>query len=205
MRTDQTEKDLRAALKLQSQNTEAVNELLSLIPPVPTPALIPSVTATPPPPSSSSATGPSSSSKDSQKTSNESTQKTDSPDQDLFDRLGVPKPKKPKDPPFPRVRNDNRKLKIVLLPSSNTPFPPPLDGESLLTTAGFECEHSVGCAHWLERERALTAEKEGKGGGKDMKGKGKGKVKGEKTKEIEKMKAEGVSYPSWERYVVKLV
>lgn len=80
----------------------------------------------------------------------------------------------------------------------------------MLTTAGFECEHGVGCAHWKEREKALAAEKNGNGGGgggvgKDLKGKGKGRVKSERAKEIEKMKAEGMSYPSWERYIVKLV
>lgn len=182
-----------------------MDELLSLIPAIP-PA-VPSVIAAPPSSSSSSAPAPSSSSKDLQKPLNDNTKKADPSDQDVFERLGISKPKKPKDPPFPRVRNDNRKLKIVLLPSSNTPFPPPLSPESLLTTAGFECEHSVGCAHWLERERALTAEKEGKGGGKDIKGKGKGKgkIKSERAKEIEKIKGEGMGYPSWDRYVVKLV
>jgi transposase len=78
-----------------------------------------------------------------------------------------------------------------------------------LTTAGFECEHGVGCAHWRERERAINAEKAKNAQGKDVKGKGKGKGKGkaksERAKEIEKMRADGVSYPSWDRYVVKLV
>jgi hypothetical protein len=51
----------------------------------------------------------------------------------------------------------------------------------------------------------------GKGMGsveKDEKGKGNGKGKGkknERVKEIEKMKAEGMSYPSWDKYIVKLV
>ena len=127
----------------------------------------------------------------------------DSSEEELLDRLGIPKPKKPKDPPFVRTRNDNRKLKIVLLPSSNVPFPPPLSAESLLTTAGFECEHGVGCAHWRARERALMAEKARNT--KDSDGKGKGKAKNERAKEIEKMKGEGISYPSWDRYVIKLV
>ena len=148
----------------------------------------------------------------------------------ILAKLGIPKPRKfNKDPPpFVRVYNDSRKLKIVLLPSSSSTscsdvsFPPPpyfIHPERFLAAAGFDgcCEHNDGrstttrcAAYWRDREQVLVVEKAGPTFGKDGKGNnGKGNKKkkrrrSEKAKEIDEMKSEGMNYPSWDRYVVKL-
>ncbi|KAH7921028.1 hypothetical protein BV22DRAFT_1132596 [Leucogyrophana mollusca] len=108
---DDAIKDLRAALKIQPSNSEAIAELLSLLPPE---------QATPSPPSASSSSAPSNSSS-LQRPSNS-------------DRLQLPKPKPPKQLPFARTWGDDRKIKIVAVPvtfevpvpDASCPLPPAL-------------------------------------------------------------------------------
>ncbi|KAL1734771.1 hypothetical protein EV714DRAFT_268492 [Schizophyllum commune] len=92
-RTDEAIRDLRAALKLQPSNIEALTELCSLIPD----------RSLEPTPCSSSAHTPSSSAHPS--------------DAALRSHLGLPKPKPIKPPPFPRTEADERVLKFSFLPA----------------------------------------------------------------------------------------
>ncbi|KAF7773121.1 hypothetical protein Agabi119p4_5288 [Agaricus bisporus var. burnettii] len=276
-REDDAVRDLRAALKIQPSNTEALHELMSLIPlvsdsegksrkgaairpeevktpppkkkvtKIPSPSNIPSSSSFPSPSSLSTTSSPSASSSSSRSDTTINNSPTNSSSsscspsssstsssssfqqyqQELFSRLGIPKIKNSKDPPFSRVSNDSRRLKIVLLPTSNAPFspvpPPPFNLESMASI--LEGLGGVGVGKELGDEFTLLASSASSscnseqygftGGGRGMgsiekdgkkngKGKGKGK-KSERVKEIEKMKAEGMSYPSWDRYVVKLI
>lgn len=88
-RTDEAIKDLRALLKLQPNNAEAVSELVSLLPP--DPSMFPTTKA-----SSSSA----------------------QPSSPARQHPNLPKLKPPKALPFDRTDADDRKLKIVALPLS---------------------------------------------------------------------------------------
>ncbi|KAL1745662.1 hypothetical protein HDZ31DRAFT_81751 [Schizophyllum fasciatum] len=87
-RTDEAIRDLRAALKHQPHNMEALSELCALIPDR-SPASSPSSSALP-------------------------------NDAALRERLGLPKPKPIKPPPFSRTQADDRVLKFSFLPASGT-------------------------------------------------------------------------------------
>jgi len=88
-RIDEAIKDLRALIKLQPNNTEAVSELLSMLPPDP-------------------------SMSHNSRASSSSAQ----PSSPARQHPHIPKPKPPKALPFERTEADNRKLKIVVLPLS---------------------------------------------------------------------------------------
>lgn len=91
-RTEQLS-DLRAALKIQPSNTEALDELLSILPP-----------------DDSSSLGPSSS---SLATSSSSTSPAPRNAASPYDHLHLPKPKQLKQLPFPRGSADDRKIKVT--------------------------------------------------------------------------------------------
>lgn len=90
--------DLRAALKIQPTNTEALDELLSILPP-----------------EDSSNLGPSSS---SLATSSSSTSPAPRNVTSLYDHLHLPKPKQSKQLPFARCSADDRKIKVASIPVS---------------------------------------------------------------------------------------
>lgn len=90
--------DLRAALKIQPSNSEALDELISILPPDDSSRLAPS--------SSSLATSSSSTSPAPRNAGS------------LYDHLHLPKLKQPKQLPFPRSSNDDRKIKVSSIPVS---------------------------------------------------------------------------------------
>ena len=87
--------DLRAVLRLQPNNKEALLELAALIHPI----------TQDQDPTLANYLNPSSSRQQSRT----------EPGADTLRRLGVPKPKPIKQPPFPKTTADERKLKIVML------------------------------------------------------------------------------------------
>lgn len=89
---DDAVQDLRAALKIQPSNNEALDELLSILPPDDSSRLAPS--------SSSLATSSSSTSPAPRNAGS------------LYDHLHLPKLKQPKQLPFARSSNDDRKIKV---------------------------------------------------------------------------------------------
>ncbi|KAF8636149.1 hypothetical protein AX17_003752 [Amanita inopinata Kibby_2008] len=103
-RTEEAIKDLRAALKLQPNNIEAITELASLVPQNRTTPIAP-----PLPSCSSSSSKPSH--RDKSECVNEG-----------LERLNVSSPKQPKVPPFPRTRGDERKLKITPMTVSGSDY-----------------------------------------------------------------------------------
>ncbi|KAH0578218.1 hypothetical protein H2248_003999 [Termitomyces sp. 'cryptogamus'] len=190
-RPDEAIRDLRAALKLQPTNTEALIELQSLAPPSPrTPSS-----------SSSASTSSSSLSSSSSFSSQYSSSSFSSP---LLTKTSTPpttQSKKYKHPPWPRTKSDERRLKIVLFPASLEDFA----RECL-------CE-SVGCPHHLhlrDHDHEGGAENGGKkkrqerGGSKKEKRRGENGGKCSRLREMEEIiKSETIVYPSWERYFVK--
>ncbi|KAJ6492561.1 hypothetical protein C8R47DRAFT_1270876 [Mycena vitilis] len=135
-RTDEAVRDLRAILKLQPTNTEAIQELLELVPP----RLLTSnsSSAGSSPTSSSFAASASSSSSSHASSASAATSSSsmtsasfsssshDPPEPALHERLGLAKPKVPKPLPYARTRMDERRLKLVLVPA-----PVPIPGECL--------------------------------------------------------------------------
>ncbi|KIJ62920.1 hypothetical protein HYDPIDRAFT_182579 [Hydnomerulius pinastri MD-312] len=97
---EEATKDLRSALKIQPTNTEALDEMLSLLPPEPSP-----------PPSPSYHNEAASSSMGG---SNSATLQLPVPSN--HDRLQLPKSRQPKQLPFARTKADDRKLKIMPIP-----------------------------------------------------------------------------------------
>jgi hypothetical protein len=90
--------DLRAALKIQPSNNEALDELLSILPPDDSSRLAPS--------SSSLATSSSSTSPAPRNAAS------------LYDHLHLPKLKQPKQLPFARSSHDDKKIKVSSIPVS---------------------------------------------------------------------------------------
>ncbi|EDR08350.1 uncharacterized protein LACBIDRAFT_296876 [Laccaria bicolor S238N-H82] len=93
--------DLRAIIRLQPHNAEALAELLFLLPPIPedTTTTLASSTSKQPTTTVEAASA-------------------------LLAQLGIHKPKKPKPIPFLRTKADNRKLKITAVPQSSTTINP---------------------------------------------------------------------------------
>ena len=92
-------------LKLQSNNMEAIAELASLVPQT----QINGEDTSPIPSSSSSSSKP---------LSGDDTDYIS----EVLDRLNIALPKRPKPPPFPRTRADERKLKITLVAVSASEY-----------------------------------------------------------------------------------
>jgi len=103
--------DLRAIIRLQPHNAEALSELLSLLPPIP---------------EDSTTTLTSSTSKQPTTTVEAASA--------LLAQLGIHKPKKPKPIPFLRTKADSRKLKITAVPLSSSTINP----ASMFSGVGFE-------------------------------------------------------------------
>ncbi|KAF8629612.1 hypothetical protein AX15_003353 [Amanita polypyramis BW_CC] len=102
-RTEEAIKDLRAVLKIQSNNREAIAELASLVP------QIRISEDAPPIPSSSSSSKPLPG--DNTNYINE-----------VLHRLNIARPKQPKAAPFPRMQAEERKLKITLMTFSASEY-----------------------------------------------------------------------------------
>ncbi|KAF7335449.1 Outer envelope protein 64, chloroplastic [Mycena venus] len=112
-RADEAIRDLRAILKLQPTNTEAIEELLALVPPPSPTSSLTFASCT------STSTSTSSSSSRSAAEPSQSHSHSHNPEQLLLhERLGIGKVKPPKPLPFGRTRADDRKLKIVLVPAT---------------------------------------------------------------------------------------
>lgn len=173
--------DLRAALRLQPSNREALAELASLIPLA---AAVNSSNG----PSIDISSGVSDNSRDDSKPStSKQQQRSESSSPSLstkaidmdpmsLQRLGIPKPKPIKQPSFARTKGDDRRLKIVLMPG----------GDSARNRGNFQANG---------KENMFTLSRHGKEKA--------GALRSQRTKEMERMKAECLVYPSWDRYEVK--
>ena len=171
--------DLRAVLRLQPSNREALAELASLIPL----AVVNSSNG----PSIEISSGVSDNLCDDSKPSTSKQQPSESSpslstmavdmDSKSLQRLGIPKPRPLKQPSFARTKSDDRRLKIVLMPG----------GDSVVRNRGnFQVNG---------KENIFTISRHGKEKA--------GALRSQRTKEMERMKAECLVYPSWDRYEVK--
>ncbi|KAF8813555.1 hypothetical protein BYT27DRAFT_7181119 [Phlegmacium glaucopus] len=177
-RSEEAIQDLRAVLRIQPSNKEALAELASLIP-------------------FAAGNSPNGSSIDSNhfNESNPSTSKqqpsslSSSPstrmDPKSLQRLGIPKPKPIKQPSFARTKGDDRRLKIVLMSGAAGGS----GGDSVRNrgsgnsqTNGKENVSATVSRHGKEKAGALRSQKK---------------------KEMERMKAECLVYPSWDQYEVR--
>lgn len=191
-RTDEAMRDLRAILKLQPTNTEAIQELLSLLTP------------------SSSRSSPTSatfaSSTSSSAVAEPSHTGAAAATAELHDRLGIGKLKQPKALPFARTRMDDRKLKIVLVPA------PAVDASLGLC----HHHHQHGHGHTCDGRHHRDKDKDkGKGKGTSVAAAGMGSatrrekeqaLEAEMLKVLEAMRVDSgmtVTLPSWDRYVVR--
>ena len=168
--------DLRAVLRLQPSNREALAELASLIP-----LAAVNLSNGPSVDISSGVNGevsrPSTSKQQTSDSSSPSlSTKVLEMDSKSLQRLGIPKPKPLKQPSFARTKGDDRRLKIVLMPG----------GESARNRGNFQVNG---------KENMFTISRHGKEKA--------GALRSQRTKEMERMKAECLIYPSWERYEVK--
>ena len=166
--------DLRAVLRLQPSNKEALAELASLIP----------LAAVNSSNGSSIASGhfgddskPSTSKQPTSESSSPSlSTKAIDMDPKSLQRLGIPKPKPLKQPSFARTTGDDRRLRIVLMSG----------GDSGRNRGNFQANG---------KENFFTISRNGKEKA--------GALRSQRTKEMGRMKAECLVYPSWERYEVK--
>ncbi|KDQ58995.1 hypothetical protein JAAARDRAFT_649876 [Jaapia argillacea MUCL 33604] len=198
-KTDEAVKDYRAALKIQPNNTEALAELISLLPPDPTPqkASSSSFSSSSMPSSSSSSFAPSSSSSSSfHPTHSASSSFSGNGSSNSLDYLRIPKSKPLKPLPFARTEADDRKLKISLTPMT---IDMPVDSFFVPRNPGRVASNS--------NANGATANggSNGKGHVNAGLGMGKGKAQGSgwMRRKGGKMVSETIVYPSWERYVVK--
>ena len=170
--------DLRAVLRLQPYNREALAELASLIPLAAVNSSIgPSIDI------SSGVSGifcddskPSTSKQQPSESSPSLSTNAVDMDPKSLQRLGIPKPKPLKQPSFARTKSDDRRLKIVLMPG----------GDSVRNRGHFQANG---------KENIFTISRHGKEKA--------GALRSQRTKEMERMKAECLIYPSWDRYEVK--
>ena len=180
---DLTRSDLRAVLKLQPTNAEALAELQSLVPPSSEPST----------PTSSSSASISSSPFSSSSSSSSWYSSSSSPPP-----LPTTLDKMCKYPPWPRTKADERRLKIVLFPASLEDFARECLCESV------ECPH-----HSHLHDHDGHGNGAGNGGGKKRRDRGYNKKdetdgKCSRLREVEEIiKSETIVYPSWERYYVK--
>ncbi|KAJ7149850.1 hypothetical protein C8R43DRAFT_1006848 [Mycena crocata] len=199
-RTDEAIRDLRAILKLQPTNTEAIQELLALLPP-----------STSSSPTSSTFTSSISSSSSHAAAAEPSHNAASSATAELHERLGIAKPKHPKPLPFSRTRMDDRKLKVVLVPAPAADAPLGLchhhQHQHEHTCDGRHHHHGHGHRH--EKDKA-----KGKGKGTSAAAAGMGSatrrekeqaLEAEMLRVLEAMRVDSmaVTIPSWDRYVVR--
>ncbi|KAJ7183662.1 hypothetical protein C8R46DRAFT_1308562 [Mycena filopes] len=200
-RTDEAIRDLRAILKLQPTNTDAIEELLALLPP-------------PSPSKSIASAAPSSSSSSSHAVAAPSNRP------ELHERLGIAKPKPPKPLPFARTRGDERRLQVVLVPAAAHTH----DHDAHHHHGhGHTCEHHDthrhSHAHTCERHARAADKGKGKGAGHGnaaaaAMGAGMGRereqaLEAEMLKVLAAMRVDSVGMgvavtrASWDRYVVR--
>ena len=173
--------DLRAVLRLQPRNREALAELASLIPL----AAANSSNGS----SNDILSGINGNNLDDSKPSTSKQQPPESSpslstkaldmDPKLLQRLGVPKPKPLKQPSFARTKGDDRRLQIVLLPGGDSVRN---RGSGNLQTNGKDNISATISRHGKEKAGASRSQR---------------------TKEMERMKTECLVYPTWDRYEVK--
>lgn len=118
--------DLRAVLKLQPNNMEAITELASVLPHT----------------RLNEDNIPGSSSSSSKPQSNDNTEYIN----EVLDRLNIARPKQPKQPPFPRTRLDDKKLKITLMTVSASEYEELLRGDK---------SPDGGCSHKRKAKASL--------------------------------------------------
>lgn len=170
-RSEEAIQDLRAVLRLQPSNREALAELASLIP-----------LASSNGPSIDISSGvnddskPSTSKQQPSESSPSLSTKVLDMDPKSLQRLGIPKPKPIKQPSFARTKGDDRRLKIVLM-------------------GGVDSVRIRGNFQVNGKENMFTISRHGKEKA--------GALKSQRTKEMERMKADCLVYPSWDRYEVK--
>lgn len=184
--------DLRSILKLQPTNTEAIQELLSLLPP------------------SSSASSPTSSTFASA-TSSSSHAAVAEPSHvaaatataELHERLGIGKPKQPKPLPFARTRLDDRRLKVVLVPA------PAADGlcHHHQHTHQHTCDGRHHHGHRPDKGKGKGTSAAAAGMGTATRREKEQALEAEMLKVLEAMRVDSMSVtlPSWDRYVVRRV
>lgn len=169
-------KDLRAVLRLQPTNMDAIRELAALLYPGGMDELD-RLCATGRNNNSSSSSG------SAHTPSSEKEQH-----QERLRRLGIPLPKN-KPPPFRRTRADDRKLKITL----TSWFGDGTNGKHRKGPANSIFDLGYGPA--VQQPEPVSRH------GKEKAG----TMRNRKTKEMDRMRAECVNYPSWDRYAVKKV
>ena len=125
--------DLRAVLKLQPNNMEAITELASLLPQTRLTEEENNI--------------PGSSSSSSKPQSNDNTDYIN----EVLDRLNIARPKQPKPPPFHRTRLDDKRLKITLMTVSASEY------EELLRHDG---KKNNNCSHSNYKRKAKASLKE---------------------------------------------
>ena len=158
--------DLRAVLRLQPTNADAIRELTELLfPPGGDNVDIAFLDSA----------NPSSSKRPTTVTKEKHSEK--------LRQLGIPEPKPTKQPPFSKTYADDRKLKIVLA-----------SGAGVGANGMAKSRKTVGAAGDAQQQPLKRHGKEKAGTMKTM-----------KTKELERMRAECATYPSWDRYEVKKV
>ena len=159
--------DLRAVLRLQPTNADAIRELTELLfPPGGDNTDIAFLDSA----------NPSSSKQPTTVTKEKHSEK--------LRRLGIPEPKPTKQPPFSKTYADDRKLKIVLASGVGGGVNGMAKSRKTGSAAGDAQQQQPLKRHGKEKA---------------------GTMKTMKTKEMERMRAECATYPSWDRYEVKKV
>ncbi|KAG5652610.1 hypothetical protein H0H81_004392 [Sphagnurus paluster] len=188
-RPDEAIRDLRAVLKLQPTNTEAISELASLLPPLPErpspkPNIKKSNVPDPSSPTSSSSTCATSSSSRLP------------PSPDVGPNRAAKRVNAQKQPPWPRTMADDRRLRIVLVPASAAE----MAFEEYGRQYARECTDGSGKgANGASSGSARKSTTDNWGAGVRV-------TKSGRIREMEEiMRTETVVYPSWDRYVVKKV
>ena len=161
--------DLRAVIRLQPSNTDAIRELTALLASREGEKTLKAIP--------------------DENTNSSSSKQVPNPQKETFSemlrRLGIPEPKPTKQPPFQRTRADDRKLKISLLPCATDAA----NGKNRKgVSPGGELGHNL---------QPPTPSRHGKEKA--------GTMRTKRAHEMELMRVECVTYPSWDRYTIKRV
>ncbi|KAF5379822.1 hypothetical protein D9615_005795 [Tricholomella constricta] len=196
-RPDEAIRDLRAVLKLQPKNVEAIAELASLLPPErPSPKPKIKKPVIPAASSASSSSIPLALSPSSSSSSKPGPNPGDPTAADSKRRRA----EQGKQPPWPRSKLDERRLKVVLIPASAAEMAFEEYGRQYArqaaAAAGCTYPNSVAGKNGKGKSTAAAAA----ASGKRPVGKAGSKTKSSRIKEMEEiMRAETVVYPSWDR------
>lgn len=173
-----TPSDLRAVLRLQPSNAEAIAEIHALCPQVEE-----AHTPVSQPVASSSSCSPSSSSSSAHPSSSASSSSSSSSQSAVNANSWIPAPRTHKPLPFPRGATDDRKLKIAPIPIT---VEIPVDLASFMETATAAVNNKM--------------QSPGQGQGQDRSG-----SKTLKDEMAGPTVSQTFSYPCWERYMVSRV